>query len=152
MFNRATQVVSIVSTKGGVGKTTLAANMSALLADFGFRVLMIDADVQPSLSKYYPLSYTAPNGIVELMLGENNDNNIRSCISHTVYPNLDIVLSNNISGEIQTKIQVRPDRAVLLKSKLIHPIIRSYDFVIIDTQGAVGALQDAAAFAADLLL
>lgn len=150
--NRATQVVSIVSTKGGVGKTTLAANMSALIADFGFRVLMIDADVQPSLSKYYPLSYTAPNGIVELMLGENNDNNIRSCISRTVYPNLDIVLSNNISGEIQTKIQVRPDRAVLLKSKLIHPIIRSYDFVIIDTQGAVGALQDAAAFAADLLL
>ena len=150
--NRATQVVSIVSTKGGVGKTTLAANMSALLTDFGFRVLMIDADVQPSLSKYYPLSYTAPNGIVELMLGENNDNNIRSCISRTVYPNLDIVLSNNISGEIQTKIQVRPDRAVLLKSKLIHPIIRSYDFVIIDTQGAVGALQDAAAFAADLLL
>lgn len=150
--NRATQVVSIVSTKGGVGKTTLAANMSALLADFGFRVLMIDADVQPSLSKYFPLSYTAPNGIVELMLGNNNDDNIRSCISRTVYPNLDIVLSNNISGEIQTKIQVRPDRAVLLKSKLIHPIIRSYDFVIIDTQGAVGALQDAAAFAADLLL
>ncbi|MBQ9725665.1 MAG: ParA family protein [Neisseriaceae bacterium] len=149
---QTTQVVAVVSTKGGVGKTTLAANKSALIADFGFIVLMIDADVQPSLSKYYPLSYTAPNGIVELMLGGNNDENIRSCISKTIYPQLDIILSNNISGDIQTKIQSRPDRAVLLKSKLIHPIIRQYDFVLIDTQGSVGALQDAAAFAADLLI
>ena len=56
-LSASTQVISIVSTKGGVGKTTLTANIAALLADFGFRVLMIDADVQPSLSKYYPLSH-----------------------------------------------------------------------------------------------
>lgn len=151
-LSASTQVISIVSTKGGVGKTTLTANIAALLADFGFRVLMIDADVQPSLSKYYPLSHQASQGIVELMLGKSDDENIRHCISQTVYSNLDIVVSNNISGDIQTKMQGRPDRAVLLKSKLMHPVIRQYDFVLIDTQGAVGALQDAASFAADLLI
>ncbi len=43
---------TVISTKSGVGKTTLTANLGALLADIGLRVLMIDADVQPSLSKF----------------------------------------------------------------------------------------------------
>jgi CO dehydrogenase nickel-insertion accessory protein CooC1 len=51
---------TIASTKGGVGKTTLTANLGALLADMGLRVLLIDADVQPSLSKYFPLSPPQP--------------------------------------------------------------------------------------------
>ncbi|HFB8086667.1 TPA: ParA family protein [Neisseria gonorrhoeae] len=46
-------ILSAAATKGGVGKTTLIANVSAVLADIGLRVLMIDCDVQPSLSKYY---------------------------------------------------------------------------------------------------
>lgn len=41
--------ITVVSTKGGVGKTTLAANLGGLLRDIGLRVLLIDADVQPSL-------------------------------------------------------------------------------------------------------
>ena len=48
--------VSVVATKGGVGKTTDAANLAGLLADFGYRVLLIDADIQPSLTRYFKLS------------------------------------------------------------------------------------------------
>ena len=47
--------ITVVSTKGGVGKTTLSANLGALLADLGVRVLLIDADVQPSLTRYYKI-------------------------------------------------------------------------------------------------
>ena len=43
--------IGVISTKGGVGKTTLTANLGGLLADIGFRTLLIDTDVQPSLSK-----------------------------------------------------------------------------------------------------
>ena len=34
------QVVSIISTKGGVGKTTTAANLGGFAADTGLRVLL----------------------------------------------------------------------------------------------------------------
>ncbi len=47
-------VVSIVSTKGGVGKTTTAANLGGFLADAGMRVLLLDLDIQPTLSSYFP--------------------------------------------------------------------------------------------------
>ena len=36
------QVVSIISTKGGVGKTTTAANLGGLVADAGLHVLQAD--------------------------------------------------------------------------------------------------------------
>ena len=93
--------LGIVGTKGGTGKTTVTANIGGMLADMGFRVLMIDADPQASLSKYYPLHYVAPNGIVELLLGDNSENTISSTVSNTVYPNLDIILSNNLSDDVR---------------------------------------------------
>ena len=52
-------VFGVVATKGGVGKTTVAANLGGLLADIGYRVLLIDADVQPSLSRYFALAHDA---------------------------------------------------------------------------------------------
>ena len=47
------KVVAVVNNKGGVGKTTLAANLGAGLADRGKRVLMIDFDPQASLTKSF---------------------------------------------------------------------------------------------------
>ncbi len=45
-------VLTICSTKGGVGKTTLTANLAGFLADAGQQVLLVDADIQPTLSSY----------------------------------------------------------------------------------------------------
>ena len=59
---------TIASTKGGVGKTTLTANLGALLADMGLRVLLVDADVQPSLSKYFPLSPQPVAGLTDVIV------------------------------------------------------------------------------------
>jgi chromosome partitioning protein len=43
-------VVSVINYKGGVGKTTLAANLGAELAARGRRVLLVDLDPQASLT------------------------------------------------------------------------------------------------------
>jgi len=39
------KVVTVTSGKGGVGKTTATANLGAALADFGNKVVCIDADI-----------------------------------------------------------------------------------------------------------
>jgi chromosome partitioning related protein ParA len=143
--------LTVISTKGGVGKTTLAANLGALLADLGLRVLMIDADVQPSLSKFYPLAEPIPpSGLTDVIVrGEVAS----SSIAATLYRNLDIVMSDDPHGKLPHWLLNRIDRGVRLLAALRSPaLLDRYDFVLIDTQGALGPLQDAAALAADLLI
>lgn len=143
--------ITILSTKGGVGKTTLTANLGALLADMGLRVLLIDADVQPSLSKYFPLSTSKPSaGLTEVIVrGEVTE----SCITATLYQNLDIVVSDDPEGNLPHWLLNRIDRGFRLRFALQSPVVAdAYDCVLIDTQGAIGPLQDAAVLAADILI
>jgi len=44
------KVVSVINFKGGVGKTTLTANLGAELASRGYKILLIDLDPQASLT------------------------------------------------------------------------------------------------------
>lgn len=45
-------VVSLVNTKGGVGKSFLSVHLAVWLADFGYNVALIDADDQQTSSKW----------------------------------------------------------------------------------------------------
>ena len=74
------RVFAAISTKGGVGKTTLLANLGGLLADTGARVLLLDADTQPSLTKYFSLVHEAPFGLVEAVTRGVIDDD---CVSRT---------------------------------------------------------------------
>jgi chromosome partitioning related protein ParA len=142
---------TVTSTKGGVGKTTLTANLGALLADMGLRVLLIDADVQPSLSKYFPLAVAKPAaGLTEVIVRGAVS---ASCITATVYQNLDIVISDDPEGNLPHWLLNRIDRGFRLRFALQSPaVVEAYDCVLIDTQGAIGPLQDAAVLAADILV
>jgi len=139
--------ITIVSTKGGVGKTTLTANLGGVLADSGYRVLLIDADPQPTLSSYYIIENKAEYGLKEFLINSTTDNTI----SQTAIKNLDIVISNDPDGKLRDWIRDAPDGRVRLKHILTF-LDNQYDFVLIDTQGAVGPLQDAAVAAADFML
>jgi len=142
---------TIASTKGGVGKTTLTANLGALLADMGLRVLLVDADVQPSLSKYFPLSPPQPvAGLTDVIVrGEV----AAASITQTVLPNLHLVASDDPEGRLPNWLLGRIDRGFRLRHALRAGLVPSaYDCVLIDTPGAIGPLQDAAVMAADVLV
>jgi chromosome partitioning related protein ParA len=142
-----TLCMTITSTKGGVGKTTLTANLGALLADMGQSVLLIDADPQPTLSSYFQLDMVAEHGLTDLMISAMTVD----VISRTAIKGLDLVYSDDPDGRLRDWIRDAVDGRVRLKH-ILSRFEGRYDFILIDTQGAVGPLQDAAVAAADLLL
>jgi chromosome partitioning related protein ParA len=143
--------IAVMSTKGGVGKTTLTASLAALFADMGLGVLLVDADVQPSLSKFYGIKHQAPKGLLEAVTSQNIT---KDCISETVINNLSIILSNDEMGMLQPWLMARVDNTERLSMALASPYIMEghFDVCLIDTQGAVGPLQNNAALAANKIL
>ena len=80
--------IIIASHKGGVNKSTIAANLGLGFANDNQKVLMIDTDSQANLSKkYLKDDYRKVNGIYELLKGED----VNNCIHHTDYDGLDII-------------------------------------------------------------
>ena len=145
-----TKKYGVVSSKGGVGKTTTVANLGAILADMGQRVLLVDADPQQSLSRVFGVIEQAPFGLTQLYKTANPD----SCISKTEIINLDIVLNDDPSGD-------NGQIATFLRESVTHfqhlyvaleQLEGEYDYVIIDTQGAKGIIQESVIFASDILI
>ncbi|VFR23670.1 Chromosome partitioning ATPase in PFGI-1-like cluster, ParA-like [plant metagenome] len=138
------QVISVISTKGGVGKTTIAANLGGFAADAGLRVLLLDLDMQPTLSSYYELSHRAPGGIYELLAF--NERDLANLASHTAIASLDVVLSNDEHRQLNTLLLHAPDGRLRLRNLL--PAFRPhYDLMVIDTQGARSVLLEMALLA-----
>jgi chromosome partitioning related protein ParA len=144
-------IIAVVSTKGGVGKTTLTANLGGILAAFGMRVLLIDADVQPSLSKYFVIAQSAPQGLSAVI--RRGGSILEDSISQTTIPNLDLVYSDDPDGSLQEWLSGREDRLIILRRAMrTSLILERYNVVLIDTQGAAGRLQNTAAMAADFMI
>ncbi len=142
-------VASIISTKGGVGKTTTAANLGGFIADAGIRVILVDLDVQPTLSSYYGISERAAGGIYELLAF--NEQNTDRLISRTSIDNLHLVASNDDRGQLNTLLLHAPDGRLRLRH-LLSVFQSNYDLMLVDTQGARSVLLETAVLASDLAL
>ena len=89
-------ILPVVSTKGGEGKSTQSANLAGFLADAGLRTLLIDGDhAQPTASNIFPLTYEAPAGLFELLMRTADLSHPDNIISRTAIDGLDLIVSND---------------------------------------------------------
>ncbi|HEY0290304.1 MAG TPA: ParA family protein [Pseudomonas sp.] len=143
-------VTSMLSTKGGVGKTTTAANLGALSADAGLRTLLMDMDpVQPSLSSYYPMIQEVEGGIFDLLA--HNQTDPAKIISRTNIPNLSLILSNDPNNQLISLLLQAPDGRLRL-ANLVKAFAGQFDLILIDTQGARSAMLEMVVLASDLAI
>ncbi|MFO1369544.1 MAG: ParA family protein [Marinagarivorans sp.] len=143
------KIIGIISTKGGVGKTTLTANLGAILADMGQKVLLVDADPQQTLSRFYAIREQAPFGLTQLFKSSNP----AKCISTTVIDGLDIVIGDDKKSDGIIPALLNESLANIQNhAAALHQVKQQYDYVLIDTQGTTHKILDAVIYAADQLL
>ncbi|MGH8351606.1 MAG: ParA family protein [Pseudomonas sp.] len=143
------KVLSLISTKGGAGKTTVAANLGGLLADSGLRVLLLDLDSQPTLSSYYPLAAACNAGSYELIAQKLTDPN--QIVTATVIQRLDLIVSNDPGAHLNTQLLHAADGRLRLRN-LRSAFEDKYDVLIVDTQGARSVVVEMAILASDCVL
>ncbi len=129
--------ITLTNQKGGVGKTTSAANLGACLALMGRRVLLVDIDPQANLTVHFGVDiYADLKSIYTLMIGEAGADEV---ILHTMIKQLDLIPSNiNLAGaEIELVGVV--GRETILK-EAVQPIMGRYDYVLVDCPPSLGLL------------
>lgn len=130
-----TQIIAIVSQKGGVGKTSLTHNLGYELSQTGKRVLLVDFDPQADLTSSLGLSLDERPTVYQAM-GEP-ENTSKYIVN--IKDGLDLLPSDlDLAGaEIKFTIDMLGDRNMRLKEAL-EPIEDNYDFILIDAPPSLG--------------
>ena len=130
------KIISICNQKGGVGKTTSAINISAALAHFGRRVLLVDMDPQGNASQGLGFDISLLNKCVLDVL--NDDQSIKKVIKKTLIPNLDL-LPSKLKLASMDDLDSSSNKHFILRNCL-SKIDDQYDYVIIDCPPSFGFL------------
>jgi len=131
------RIIAMCNQKGGVGKTTTSINMSAALAEYGRKVLLIDFDPQGALSAGLGINAHDAITIYDLMLDRTIDPN--TAIQHTKNPNLDVIAANIELSAAEMKLVNEIAREHIL-AKILKQVAAEYDAIIIDCQPSLGLL------------
>lgn len=123
------KTIGITYEKGGVGKTTTAVNVSAILADRNYKVLLVDADPQSYATGYYDLYDDAlPNLYTVMSKGVS----VKEAIRATNTKNLDLLPAIYGLEAIETDLAAIPFGQEYVLKDALEPIKDNYDYIIID--------------------
>ncbi len=124
-----TQIIAIVSGKGGVGKSTLAAGLAASLSQMGKRVLAVDCDAgMRNLDLLLGLEGMGVYNMNDVLSGKEL---AEAITTHNRYKNLDFLPA---SAQFDDPLITGANLLSMLKQAT------DYDFVILDCGAGIGRI------------
>ncbi len=150
------KVISFSNLKGGVGKTSIAANFAYNMALLNKRVLLVDMDSQANSSRYFANRYFTGASIKNLFdkmtrKEEINNDTVKEFIIPIEFDNATL---NLLPSELSLGRIVEFSRSVFtMPHKKLNDVIKlvkdEYDFIVIDTPPSTGLSLHMALFASD---
>ncbi|MDX2271635.1 MAG: ParA family protein [Cyanobacteriota bacterium] len=148
-------VITVVCLSGGSGKTTTALNLATMLSHYG-KTLAVDFDPQGNLSQWMGHTDLSDSATMAETVLTGTD---RVSISDIIRPPLnedrqerlwlapsDYSLSRAMDG-----VALEPGRELFLR-RALKPILKNYQFLVIDSPPAKGLLTYNTILAADYLV
>ena len=137
-----TKVICFANNKGGSGKSTTCANVGYGLTQMGYKVLLIDGDMQLNLSlSFFPedevLAFA--QGTDNLYYAIKNQRDLKDYIVPTGYENLDMIPSSTLMSSMEYELFTKWQREFILK-KCLSSVVESeeYDYILIDAPPTLG--------------
>jgi chromosome partitioning protein len=134
--------ITVLSQKGGTGKTTTVRTLTDVFRRIGLNVLAVDLDPQGNLSDYLDVAPDASPTISEVLQGSAK---IEAAIHDGVVP------ANLTLAEAELVLGGKLGRELTLK-KALRDVKDSYDLILIDCPPALGLLTVNALVASDYAL
>jgi len=121
--NAKNNIIAISGPTPGVGKSFISVNFAQILADAGYKVLLVDADIRKGAAHVYFDVPRAP-GFCDLIDGKISE---ERAIHHSRMPNLDFIATGTMPAkhaEFLMKPQVK---------EILDGLAKKYDYVLFDT-------------------
>jgi len=158
-------ILSVINQKGGVGKTTTAINLSAALAQWGHKTLLVDLDPQGNATSgcgIAPSDFGGPSLYEALIALEAHRQDVPDSLNAAPQevpalgmadgplPNLWVVgASPELSGS-EIELSDNPRRDGL--RALLSPLRERFEFIVVDTPPSLSILTVNSLVAADRLV
>jgi chromosome partitioning protein len=134
--------ITVLSQKGGTGKTTTVRTLADAYRRSGLEVLCVDLDPQGNLSDYFDVPADASPTIADVLAGQTR-------ASDAVYA--DVLPANLGLAEAELVLGGKMGRELTLK-RALREVKRGYDLVLVDCPPSLGLLTVNALVAADQAL
>jgi len=132
--------IAVVNGKGGCGKTSVVANVAGLLANSGWKVLIVDLDHQANMARNFGYIDHEDNdmgaALLEALTIDGRDLRVPL---RDVRPGLDVIPGGKTLRFVAAGLQGIQFDQLLLARKLA-PIAGDYDLIVIDTPPAGGPM------------
>lgn len=131
--------ITVLSQKGGTGKTTTVRTLADVLRRVELRVLVVDLDPQGNLSDYFDVPADATPTVADVLAGHAK---AADAIHDGVLP------ANLGLAEAELVLAGKMGRELTLK-RALREVRKDYDLVLVDCPPALGLLTVNALVAAD---